>query len=167
MQERIEAFGEVTYVIDRAALLDVAGFLRDDPEQLFDQCVDVTVVDYLDLEREPRFGVTYHLLSRSRRARLRLKVMEPDDAGLGSRASGSEGAVVPSVTGIWPMANWFEREAFDMYGVRFEGHPDLRRILMPDDWDGHPLRKDFPLGFEEIEFSHNVKSAPPPTMVED
>ncbi len=83
---------------------------------------------------EPRFELNYHLLSLERRARLRLKV----------RVSGQD-AVVPSVVSVWPAANWHEREAFDLMGMRFEGHPDLTRILMPDDWEGFPLRKDYPV----------------------
>jgi NADH-quinone oxidoreductase subunit C len=83
---------------------------------------------------EPRFEVNYHLLSLDRRERLRLKVS----------LSGSD-PTIPSVTSIWPTANWHERESFDLMGIRFEGHPDLSRILMPDEWEGHPLRKDYPV----------------------
>jgi len=83
---------------------------------------------------EPRFEVNYHLLSLDRRERLRLKL----------RVAGND-PTVPSVTSIWPTANWHERENFDLFGIHFEGHPDLRRILMPDDWEGHPLRKDYPV----------------------
>ncbi len=82
---------------------------------------------------EPRFEVNYHIVSLDRRERLRLKV----------KLNGSD-PIVHSVTGVWPTANWHERESYDLFGIRFDGHPDLRRILMPDDWEGHPLRKDYP-----------------------
>jgi len=109
-------------------------FLRDDPDLAFDFLTDVTAVDRLDLpESTPRFEVVYHLYSLQHRRRVRLKV----------RVNGGE--AVPTVTGLWPAANWHEREVFDMFGVPFEGHPDLRRILMPEDWEGHPLRKDYPV----------------------
>jgi NADH-quinone oxidoreductase subunit C len=93
---------------------------------------DITTLDRFTIE--PRFEVNYHLLSLDRRERVRLKV----------RLSGSDPSI-HSVTTIWPTANWHERENFDLFGIRFEGHPDLRRILMPDDWEGYPLRKDYPV----------------------
>lgn len=129
--------GETTLVLSKEALPEVARFLRDDPEIGYECLVDLCGVDYLELGLSPRFAVVYELLSRPRQQRLRLKV-----------PVGEEEPVVPTVVDVWPAANWYEREAYDMFGLRFEGHPDLRRILMPDDWEGHPLRKDYPLGDE-------------------
>jgi len=134
--------GEATVEVAKDALLDVARFLRDDNDMQFALLSDVTAVDYLP--QEPRFAVVYHLLSLARRRRLRLRVWVFEAE-----------AELPSVTGIWPGANWYEREVYDMFGISFTGHPDLSRILMPDDWEGHPLRKDYPLGREEIAFTHN------------
>ncbi len=110
---------------------DTARALRDDPRLAFDVLVEVTCADYLP--REPRFEVVYHFVSTSRTERLRVKLR-----------AGEETAVA-TVQGIWSSANWLEREVFDMFGVVFEGHPDLRRLLMPEDWDGHPQRKDYPV----------------------
>ncbi len=134
--------GETTIELEKDALLDVARFLCDDEDMQFALLSDVTVVDYLP--QEPRFAVVYHLLSLAHRRRLRLRVWIAEAE-----------AELPSVTGIWPGANWYEREVYDMFGISFTGHPNLRRILMPDDWEGHPLRKDYPLGQEEIAFTHN------------
>jgi NADH-quinone oxidoreductase subunit C len=122
---------ELTLVIPREHLQRAAEFLRSDPELRFTFLSDITPVDHFPLE--PRFELNYHLASLERRDRVRLKV----------RLSGIDPAV-PSVTSVWPTANWHEREAFDLFGIRFEGHPDLRRILLPDDWEGYPLRKDYP-----------------------
>ena len=105
--------------------------LRDTPSMRFNVLVEVTAADYLP--RDPRFEVVYHLLSIPNRIRLRLKV----------RAT--EQAAVPTVQGVWPAAGWLEREVWDMFGVVFDGHPDLRRLLMPEDWEGHPQRKDYPV----------------------
>jgi NADH-quinone oxidoreductase subunit C len=124
--------GELTVVVPREHLRRAAEFLRSDPELQFTFLSDVTGVDCFP--REPRFELNYHLLSLARRERLRLKV----------RLNGAHPAV-ESVTPVWPTANWHEREVFDLFGVLFEGHPDLRRILMPEDWEGHPLRKDYPV----------------------
>jgi NADH-quinone oxidoreductase subunit C len=126
------AFREQHWVTLKAeGLLDVCRFLRDDPEMAFDVCLDVTAAHWP--EREPPMEVVIHLHSRSRNDRLRLKV-----------PTGETGPV-PSLAKIWAAANWNEREAFDMFGIVFEGHPDLRRILMPEDYTDHPLRKEFPL----------------------
>ena len=124
--------GELTLVLPREHLRRAGEFLRSDPELQFTFLSDVSGVDRFPVE--PRFEINYHLVSMSSRERLRLKV----------RVSGSD-PVVESVTSVWPTANWHEREVFDLFGVRFEGHPDLRRILMPEDWEGHPLRKDYPV----------------------
>lgn len=123
---------EVTMTVEPEALVRVCRFLKEDPDLRYNFLADLCGVDWLG-KREPRFEVVYHLDSIPRADRLRLKVRVP------------EGAEVPSVTGVWSTAAWHEREVFDMFGVRFAGHPDLRRILMSEDWDGHPLRKDYPV----------------------
>jgi NADH-quinone oxidoreductase subunit C len=130
---------ELTMVIEPADLLSVGQTLRDAPDLRFEQLIDLCGVDYLaykDGEREGRrFAVVYHLLSLTYNRRLRLRVFADDD----------ELPVVDSVTGLWPSANWYEREAFDLLGIMFSGHPDLRRILTDYGFVGHPFRKDFPL----------------------
>ena len=136
-----EMAGEQTVVVEREQIVEVLEFLRDEEELDYNMLVDLTGVDFLG--RLPRFEVVYHLLSMSHKRRLRLKVL----AG--------EGESVPSVVGVYPTANFHEREVYDMFGIDFQGHPDLRRILMPDEWEGHPLRKDYPLGYEPVAFSHN------------
>ncbi len=123
--------GDWTIVLDSPRLVEVATHLRDAPGALFNFCSDVTASDWP--ARPQRFDVVYSLYSIPLRQRVRLKV------------HASDGEAVPSVTGVWPSANWLEREVFDLFGIRFAGHPDLRRILMPDDWQGHPQRKDYPL----------------------
>jgi NADH-quinone oxidoreductase subunit C len=123
--------GDWTIIVPVAQLLDVAQHLRDTPEAAFDYCSDVTATDWP--LRPERFDVIYCLYSTRHRHRVRLKV----------RAA--EHQAVPSVTGLWAAANWLEREVYDMFGVNFTGHPDRRRLLMPDDWQGYPQRKDYPL----------------------
>ncbi len=123
--------GDWTVIVPIDRLLGIAQFLRDDPAGRFDYCSDVTAVDWPT--RTPRFDVVYCLYSTRHRHRVRMKVRAGD------------GEAVPSVTGLWPAANWLERETYDMFGIRFPGHPDLRRILMPEEWQGYPLRKDYPL----------------------
>jgi len=123
--------GELTVVVPLEHLQQAAEFLRSDPVLRFTFLSDITAVDRFPIE--PRFELNYHLLSIERRDRLRLKVR-----------IASKDPVAPSVVNVWPTANWHERETFDLFGIRFEGHPDLHRILMPDDWEGHPLRKDYP-----------------------
>jgi NADH-quinone oxidoreductase subunit C len=125
--------------------------LRDDPACGFNVLSDLTIVDWFALPgkkpavAEPRFEVVYHLLSITSRETIALKLVTP-------RPQPGDQPEVPSVTGLWESANWHEREAYDMFGVRFTGHPDLRRILCPEDWVGHPLRKDyeFPLEYHGI-----------------
>lgn len=123
--------GDWTLIVSPDRLLEIAAYLRDAPDARFDFCSDVTASDWPP--RAQRFDVVYCLYSVSLRHRVRLKVRVADSAA------------VPTVSGIWPSANWLEREVFDMFGIRFDGHPDLRRILMPDEWQGHPERKDYPL----------------------
>ena len=123
---------ELTIVVKRAAIREACAILRDDPALAFNFLADITAVDWYP--NEPRFDVVYHLLSISRHKRVRLKVrLSGDDPNL------------ESITSVWPSANFFEREVYDLFGVRFSGHPNLRRIMMPEDWEGHPLRKDYPV----------------------
>ncbi len=130
--EVLEFRGERTLVVPRSHLRRTAELLAGAPDLAFNFLSDVTGVDRFPIE--PRFELNYHLLSIANRAVLRIRV----------RIHGSD-PVVPTVSTIWPTANWHEREIYDLFGVRFEGHPDLRRIVMPDDWEGHPLRKDYPV----------------------
>jgi NADH-quinone oxidoreductase subunit C len=133
----IEAFGETTFIVAREHLVAICSYLKSAPEFAFNFLSDVCGADR-GPEEEPRFEVNYHLFSTTKHHRLRLKVLLNEDD-----------AHVPTVTGVWRTANWHERETFDLFGVHFDGHPDLRRILLPDDWQGHALRKDFPLrGYE-------------------
>ncbi len=139
--ERIEFRGEITLMVAPEALLEVAEYLRDTDGLEFNMLSDVAGADYYP--EEQRFGISYILFSLNNNNRLRLKIRVDEDIN------------VPSMTGLYPGANWMEREIFDMFGVRFDGHPDMRRILMPFDWTGHPQRKDYPLGYEEVQFSFN------------
>ena len=125
------AFGELTVVVGHSDIVAVTRFLRDDPRLAFVNITDICGVDYP--QREKRFDVVYHLLSPQQNVRIRLKVMT------------DEATPVPSLTAVYPGADWFEREAYDFYGIRFSGHPDLRRILTDYGFEGYPLRKDFPL----------------------
>jgi NADH dehydrogenase I D subunit len=138
--------GDVTVTLSRDALPHAARLLRDDPDLQYDLLVDVTSVDRRDFGGEPRFATVYELCSIPKNRYLRLKVPLAWDGK-------TEMPQCPSVTSIWPTANWHEREVFDLMGIEFTGHPWLRRILMPDNWVGHPLRKDYPLGGEPVYFS--------------
>ena len=168
--ETVEDRGETTIVVEPARILEAGAHLRD--EEGFNLLADVTCADYLGwgargvagavgtrdgrdpnapgsqgLQRVPdpkpkRFSVVYHLLALGDAPR-RVRV----------KAWLDEGETIDSVVGVWPSADWFEREVFDMFGVTFTGHPNLRRILMEDDWEGHPLRKDYPIGGEPVRFS--------------
>ncbi len=150
IQHVTEFRGELTIIITKDGLLGICDFLKKDPDLQYNFLSDVCGADYP--RKEKRFEVVYNLYSIAKRWRVRLKV------NIGEEES------IPSVTSIWSTANWLEREVFDMFGVEFENHPDLRRILMPDDWLGHPLRKDFPLTREEVAFNYNKDR--PPKMVE-
>ncbi len=122
--------GELTLDIASAKIASVCGFLKYD--QKFNRISSVTAADRYPVE--PRFELVYHLHSTDRKERVRLKCMVAGSA-----------PEIESVTSVWRGANWYEREVFDLFGVRFRGHPDLRRIMLPDDWEGHPLRKDYPV----------------------
>jgi NADH-quinone oxidoreductase subunit C len=135
--ETHEHRGDHTVVVERAALRDVLAFCRDSAALAFDMLMDLTAVDDSRLpgrEDGPRFEVVYHLYALAHNHRVRVKVRVDEDD-----------AVVPSAVPLWPIANWFEREVWDMFGIRFEGHPDLRRLLMYEEFVGHPLRKDYPI----------------------
>jgi len=132
---------EVTVMLSPEHNVEALQTLRDDFH--FEMLVDLTAVDYWP-EEAPRFHINYQLYSMSQNVLLRLRVP------LKGNAPG-----LRSVEKIYPSANWYEREVFDMFGVRFEGHSDMRRIIMPADWEGHPLRKDYPLGYEEVQFTFN------------
>ena len=132
-----EAGGSVdfaTIYVPAASLVETCRALRDTPSLRFNVLIEVTAADYLP--REPRFEVVYHLLSIPHRLRLRVKVRV---------ASNEVNGVVPTVQSVWPAAGWPEREVWDMFGIVFAGHGDLRRLLMPEDWEGHPARKDYPV----------------------
>jgi NADH-quinone oxidoreductase subunit C len=140
---RVE-FGELTVDVDAAKIVDVARFLRDDARCQFVSFIDICGADYP--AREKRFDVVYHLLSPKQNLRIRLKVQT------------DEATPVPSLTGVYPGANWFEREAYDLYGILFSGHPELRRLLTDYGFEGYPLRKDFPLtGFVEVRWDDELK----------
>lgn len=142
VQDVQEFRGEITVFVDSDRIVDICRFCRDTEGLQFNFLSGITGIDYLP--QAPRFGVAYHIYSMYHNHALRLKLLIPDND-----------LVVPSVTSVYPAANWFEREIFDLLGIEFSDHPDLRRILMPDDWDGHPLRKDYPLGYERVQFSFN------------
>ncbi|HXJ02863.1 MAG TPA: NADH-quinone oxidoreductase subunit C [Micropepsaceae bacterium] len=138
------AFGELTVTVEAAGIVPFVTFLRDDPECLFEILIDLCGVDYPSRVR--RFDVVYHFLSLAKNRRMRVKI-ETDDT-----------VPVPSLVTVHPCADWFEREAFDMYGILFSGHPDLRRILTDYGFTGYPLRKDFPLtGYVEVRYDDEEK----------
>jgi NADH-quinone oxidoreductase subunit C len=141
--------GELTLHIKREALLEVCQTLRDDPALRFEMCAGVSGVDYLHDPTGRRLHAVYHLLSMTYRRRVRLEV-----------AVTAEDPHVPSVTEVYPTANWHERETWDFFGIVFDGHPALTRIEMPDDWPGHPQRKDYPLGGVPVEYKG--ATVPPP-----
>jgi NADH-quinone oxidoreductase subunit C len=142
-----------TLIVPAEPIVEVCTFLRDDPELRFEMLSWIAGADYLP--RSPRFEVVYGLLSMTHKARLTLKVLLTE-----------ENPRVATVTGVWPTANWHEREAYDFYGITFTGHPDLTRILLPEEWVGWPLRKDSPLGYQEVAFTHNTpgRTVPDPDL---
>ena len=138
------AYGELTIEADAASIVEVVTFLRDDPRCQFCCFIDITAVDWP--AREKRFDVVYHFLSPKLNQRIRIKVQT------------DERTPVPSIINVFPGADWFEREAYDLYGVLFTGHPDMRRILTDYGFEGYPLRKDFPLtGFVEVRYDDDAK----------
>ncbi len=138
-----EAVRDPSLFVPAERIVEICTFLRDDPELDFAMLSWVGGVDLLP--RDPRFEVVYHLLSLSRNFRFVLKVGLPE-----------ESPRVPSVVGVWSTADWHERETYDFYGIEFLGHPNLTRILLPEEWVGWPLRKDSPLGYQEVSFTHNT-----------
>ena len=142
--EAVLAYGELTVPVEPGNLIEVATFLRDDPRCQFISIIDISGADYPSRAR--RFDVVYHLLSPKQNVRIRLKVQADEET------------LVPSLTAVYPGADWYERETYDLYGVLFTGHPDLRRILTDYGFEGHPLRKDFPLtGFVEVRYDDEAK----------
>jgi NADH-quinone oxidoreductase subunit C len=132
--------GQATVIVNRDRIVRICWWLRDDPGTRMEFLSDLCAVDYP--KREHRFEVVYNLYSLTQRHRIRIKVRLPEDE-----------LSVDSVVSIWRGADWFEREAFDLFGIEFRGHPDLRRLLLPDNWQGYPLRKDYPLkGPEDWEY---------------
>lgn len=144
IEDFVIAYGELTLAVSPADIVEVLTFLRDDQQSQYYCFIDLCGVDYP--ERRKRFEVVYHLLSPKQNARIRVKI------------STDMRSPVPSVAGIFPAANWFEREAYDLYGILFAGHPDMRRLLTDYGFEGHPLRKDFPLtGFTEVRYDDERK----------
>jgi len=144
VQDSVIAYGELTIVVESARIVEVVSKLRDDPALGFVSFIDLCGADYPGRER--RFDVVYHLLSPHHNRRIRVKVQT------------DEVTPVPSIIEVFPCVNWFEREAYDLYGILFSGHPDLRRILTDYGFEGHPLRKDFPLtGFVEVRYDEDQK----------
>lgn len=136
VQGTVTHAGQVGVMLLKDRIVDVCRFLHDEPSLRMDHLADLTAVDYSTYPGDsgPRFEVVYNLISTVYRHRIRLKVRLPEDDPR-----------IDTVTPVWHTANWHERETYDLMGIRFSGHPDLRRILMPEDWEGHPLRKDYPL----------------------
>jgi NADH-quinone oxidoreductase subunit C len=138
------AFGELSLFAATDKIVEALALLRDDPGLQFQQLIDLCGADYP--QRARRFDVVYHLLSMTKNRRVRVKVETDEDTP------------VPSVTGVYPVADWFEREAFDLYGIFFSGHPDLRRLLTDYGFHGHPMRKDFPMtGYVEVRYDDELK----------
>jgi NADH-quinone oxidoreductase subunit C len=133
IKEIIEFRGQASVVVKKDRIKDIMVYLHNTPELYFDYLQDLCGVDYID-RKEPRFEVVYHLYSLRHRHMIRIRAEVPEDE-----------CSIDSIVDIWAGANWHERECFDMYGIKFKRHPDLRRILMPEDWEGYPLRKDYPL----------------------
>ncbi len=126
------ALGQDTVIVSKSAIVELARFLKEDPELQFNVLLDLTAVDHW--KRKPRFEVVYHLLSLANRSRLRVKA-----------PVGGADPELETLSALWPNANWYEREVWDMFGIRFKGHPDLRRLLLYPEFEGHPLRKDYPV----------------------
>ena len=143
--------GDETVVIERDLFVNICSFLRDDPRCSYELMIDLTAVDRLEMNVSPRFEMVYHFKSLTHAQRLRLKVVLPDDD-----------CKIPSIHHLWKAVDWYERECFDMFGIIFEGHPNLSRILLYDEFEGHPLRKDYPIDkqqplqeLKEVDERHN------------
>lgn len=146
LQDVVTFRDEITLVVAPADVPRILRYLRDTNGLIYNYLSDISAVDYYpEFDRPGRFGVAYHLYSLLYNRLIRVKTYVQDDE-----------PVVPTVTDIWPAANWLEREAYDMMGIVFDGHPNMKRVLMPDDWNGHPHRRDYPLGYETVQFSFNV-----------
>lgn len=151
VKDVVEFRGEMTLVVDPEQIVKVCHFLRDTAGLVYNYLSDISAVDYYEPQggisgRPARFGVCYHLYSMVYNRRIRVKVyLEEDDPS------------VASIIEVWPAANWLERETYDLMGITFKGHPDLRRLQLADDWNGHPHRRDYPLGYETVMFSFNVE----------
>lgn len=151
--------GDTTIIVNPERIQEVMLFLRSTPGLVYNFLSDISAVDYYPNDygnefdggakdfRPERFGVSYHIYSMLYNRRLRIKVFAIE-----------EEPTIPTVVNVWPAANWLEREINDMMGIAFEGHPDMRRLLMPDDWDGHPHRRDYPMGKETVAFTFNEAS---------
>lgn len=140
--------GEKTVIVKKDSIVGILHALRNDPVTNYNYLSDITALDRLEFmaDDEIRFEVIYNLYSMGTFGRFRVKAQVDEDD-----------PAIDTVESVFPNANWMEREVYDLFGITFNNHSDLRRILMPDDWVGHPLRKDFPLGGEEVEFSYNVR----------
>jgi NADH-quinone oxidoreductase subunit C len=144
VEHSVVSYGELTITVPASTIVDVVTFLKRDAQCQFISFLDICGVDYP--ARPQRFDVVYHLLSPRQNQRIRIKVLTDEDTP------------VPSIVGVFPGADWYEREAYDLYGILFSGHPDLRRILTDYGFEGHPLRKDFPLtGFVEVRYDDQMK----------
>lgn len=146
----VHSFGEITLEVTKEHLVDVLSFLKYPPHG-FEVLMDLTGVDYLS--PEPQTKVLYWLHNPTNYERIRIVVFAKRHEAL------------PTVTSLWEGANWYERELFDMFGIAFTGHPELKRILMPDDWKGHPMRRDYALTEEAVEFKHGVKPKVPSEII--
>jgi NADH-quinone oxidoreductase subunit C len=144
--ESVKVFrDETTVIVAPENVVTVLSYFRDTTGLVYNFLSDISAVDYHpDYNRPARFGVSYHIYSLLYNRNLRIKTFV------------DEGETIPTATVVWLGANWLEREIMDLMGIQFEGHPDPRRILMPKDWDGHPHRRDYPLGYETIQFSFNI-----------
>lgn len=144
VEEVVEFRDEVSLIIEKDALVPVMTLLRDDEQLRFNLLEDIVADDYL--ERFPRFAVSYHVYSIPNKGRIRIRVLldDPDEGP-------------QTLNALWQIASWLELEVWDLMGIRFQNHPGLRRLFLPEDWQGHPLRKDYPLGYEEVQFSFNYE----------
>jgi NADH-quinone oxidoreductase subunit C len=150
--------GRATLIVNPAKVLEALSWLRDTPGQEYSFCSSVHAADYLPAV--PRFAVHYELLNRDRVERVNVKALLADPAAGDDPVDAEQLPTLPSCVELFPTADFQEREAYDMFGIVFEGHPDLRRILMPEDYEGWPQRRDFPVGGEPVLFTHNEIDAP-------